>query len=87
MDSIKITILILIAFIAGAFAVNTYAQAVNLIEVPATINGYRTFDLLVYLAQLKAKDDEAKAIQDKSKPVIIPAPNSAGLHPAYQPSA
>ena len=63
MKNLKTTILIVLSFVIGATAVKLHAQVIDYMQVPTTINGYRTFDLLVYLSQLKAKDDASKASQ------------------------
>jgi hypothetical protein len=61
MKNLKITVLIVIAFLIGASAVSIYASGSNLIMVPATINGYSTLDLLNYLATLKQNADKLAA--------------------------
>lgn len=57
MKNIKITILILIAFLVGAYSTSIYASSNRLIMVPEYIRGYSTLDLLNYMAKQKAKED------------------------------
>lgn len=74
MKNIKITLLILIAFIVGAYSTSIYASSNRLIMVPEYINGYSTLDLLNYMAKLKEKEDniviqntvQAQPVQNKT---------------------
>lgn len=68
MKNIKITILILVAFLLGAFATNIYASSVKLIMVPEYIGNYKTIDLLEYVMKAKQKEDatiKAGAVKEK----------------------
>lgn len=68
MKNIKITILILVAFLLGAFATNIYASSVKLIMVPEYIGNYKTVDLLEYVMKTKQKEDATiKASTTKEK--------------------
>lgn len=59
MKILKIIILILIGFFLGVSANLLLASKITSIQVPEYINGYKTLDLLDYLASLKAKQDDA----------------------------
>jgi hypothetical protein len=81
MKKIIIGIIIGIALSLGTLTFASYT--VNFIQVPQYIGNYKTMDLLVYLAQLKDKDN-ALHINDNTPTVNIPAqpiPYTAPLTP------
>lgn len=72
MKTLKLTILIAIAFIVGAYTTHLYASAQRMILVPEYVGGYNTVDLLEYVAKLKAKEDTKVTPPTKVKEVIKP---------------
>lgn len=57
MKYFKQLIVIALAFSIGAFATVSYASKVKLVMVPEYIAGYKTTDLLSYVATMKASQD------------------------------
>lgn len=69
MKNIKITLLIVVAFLLGAITTNLYASTIRLIMVPEYIGNYKTVDLLEYLMKQKQKEDVSKK-QKTEEPAV-----------------
>lgn len=70
MKNIKVTLLIVVAFLLGAITTNLYASTIRLIMVPEYIGNYKTVDLLEYLMKQKQKEDVSKKQQKVEEPAV-----------------
>ena len=58
---------IIIGILLGITLSTTTYAGIQLAQIPVTINGYNTIDLLVYVSQLKSKDDKVNQVSNLTK--------------------